>query len=288
MIRLRPAHIAIGFLVCLILPGINPSSAAADNPFAGLTRRLVAEGFAAERIQTLYNDPGRIFETEGVALFFVHSEARLNYGQFAAPEAIQRARRYMARHRDALAAAEAAHGVPAEVITGILLVETRLGTYTGNRRVLSTLSTMAALSDPAVRQAFWEQIPPQRRISSDRFAAKAAAKSAWAYEELKAFLRFTAREGIDPMTVSGSYAGAMGICQFMPSNALRLALDGDGDGRVDLFDHADAIASVGNYLRHHRWRREMAREERYRVILRYNYSKPYAETILHIADQLAG
>lgn len=288
MIRLRPPRIAIVFLVCLSLAGAAPSPASVGNPFSGLTHRLVAEGFAAEQIQALYGDPGRIFETEGVALFFVHSEARLNYAQFAAPEAIERARRYMARHRDALAAAEASNGVPSEVITGILLVETRLGTYTGNRRVLSTLSTMAALSDPTVRQAFWEQIPAQRRISPERFAAKADAKSAWAYEELKAFLRFAAREGIDPMTVTGSYAGAMGICQFMPSNALRLALDGDGDGRVDLFSHADAIASVGNYLRHSNWRPGLTRDQRYRVILRYNYSKPYAETILNIADQLGG
>jgi membrane-bound lytic murein transglycosylase B len=288
MIRSDPARFGIAFLLCLSLAGVHPPPVSAANPFSGLSRRLVAEGFSAEGIQALYGDPESIFETEGVSLFFVHSEARLNYGQFAAPEAIQRARGYMARHRDALAAAEAAHGVPAEVITGILLVETRLGTYTGTWRVFNTLSTMAALSDPEVRKTFRQRIPPERRISPDRFAARAAAKSAWAYEELKAFLRFTAREGIDPMTVSGSYAGAMGICQFMPSNALRLALDGDGDGRVDLFSHADAIASVGNYLRHHRWRREMAREERYRVILRYNYSKPYAETILHIADQLAG
>jgi membrane-bound lytic murein transglycosylase B len=57
---------------------------------------------------------------------------------------------------------------------------------------------------------------------------------------------------------------------------------------VDLFNHTDAIASVGNYLRHHRWRPGMARDQRYRVILRYNYSKPYAETILNIADQLGG
>ncbi|MBW2355673.1 MAG: lytic murein transglycosylase, partial [Deltaproteobacteria bacterium] len=195
MIRLRPVHIAIGFLVCLGLAGMDPPPASAGNPFSGLSNRLVAEGFAADKIQALYHDPGSIFETEGVALFFVHSETRINYEQFAAAEAIARARQYMARHRDALVAAEAAHGVPAEIIAGILLVETRLGTYTGNRRVFSILSTMAALSDPAVRQALWEQIPPQRRISPARFAAKADAKSAWAYEELKAFLRFTSREG---------------------------------------------------------------------------------------------
>jgi membrane-bound lytic murein transglycosylase B len=263
-------------------------AAATGNPFADLSRRLVADGFAPQRIQTLYAVPEAVFEPEGVSLFFVHSEARLNYAQFAAPAAIARAKDYMSRHHLALAATEAAYGVAPEVITGIILVETRLGTYTGERRVFNTLSTMAALADPLVRERFWKQIPAQRRITAQRFAAKADAKSAWAYGELKAFLRYTAREGLDPLAVAGSYAGAIGICQFMPSNALNLAVDGDGDGRVDLFDHSDAIASVANYLRHHNWRAGLSRDQRYRVILRYNYSKPYAETVLTIADRLGG
>ena len=78
----------------------------------------------------------------------------------------------------------------------------------------------------------------------------------------------------------------MGYCQFMPSNALRLGVDGNGDARVDLFDHTDAIFSVGNYLQHHGWQSGMTRKQQYRVILKYNYSRPYAQTILEIADQL--
>jgi membrane-bound lytic murein transglycosylase B len=265
-----------------------PPAVGADNFFVDLSRRLAADGFDRARIEAWYAVPEAVFETEGVSLFFVHSEARLDYAQFAAPEAIARARDYMGRHRRVLDDTAAAYGVAPEVITGIILVETRLGTFTGKQRVFNTLSTMAALADPVVRDQFWKRIPPARRISADRFETKANAKSAWAYGELKAFLRYTAREGLDPLEVVGSYAGAMGICQFMPSNALTLAVDGDGDGRVNLFDHSDAIASVANYLRHHSWRAGLTRDQRYRVILRYNYSKPYAETILTIADRLGG
>ena len=267
----------------------SPAAAtrAAGDPFAVVARRLVADGFAAERVHALYSAPGAAFDTEGVSLFFVHSEARLNYDQFAEPAAIARARRYMGQHQEALAGAQETYGVNEAVITGIILVETQLGTMPGRRPVFNTLSTMAALADPVVRHDFWGRIPEKRRISPAQFEAKAAAKSAWAYAELKAFLKYTAREGIDPFVMVGSYAGAMGICQFMPSNALRLAVDGDRDGRVDLFDHDDAIASVANYLRHHGWRPDLSRKKRYQVILRYNYSKYYANIILKIADILA-
>lgn len=277
-------------LAALLAPASGTHAAPADL-FGGLAARLAADGFAAERVERLFASPAAAFDTEGVALFFVHSEARLDYGQFAVPEAIGRARDYMERHRAALETAGRDFRVDPAVITGILLVETRLGTFTGGRPVFNTLATMAALADATVRRRFWEAIPQRlqgRRIGPEQFRAKADSKSAWAYRELKAFLTYTAREGIDPFSVGGSYAGAMGYCQFMPSNALTLAVDGDGDGRVDLFDHEDAIASVANYLRHHGWRPDLDRRARYRVILRYNYSKYYANTILEIADKLGG
>ena len=89
------------------------------------------------------------------------------------------------------------------------------------------------------------------------------------------------------MGVTGSYAGAMGISQFMPSNALKLARDGNGDGRTDLFDHADAISSVASYLKHYGWRPDQSEKQAYKVLLRYNYSRYYANTILKVAGLLA-
>jgi membrane-bound lytic murein transglycosylase B len=254
--------------------------------FADLQQRLVADGFDANAIDHLFAQPGVGFETGGVALFFRHSEARLNYGQFLKQERIEMARQYQVEHSGALASAEDAYGVPRSVITAIMLVETQLGTLVGNQTVFNILSTMAALDDPAVRKLFWQSLPTERRLSRKAFEEKADRKSSWAYSELKALLRYSEAQSIDPVAIRGSYAGAMGYCQFMPSNAQRLAVDGNGDARVDLFDHTDAIFSVGNYLRHHGWQPGLTRQQQYRVILKYNYSKPYANTILDIADRL--
>ena len=174
------------------------------------------------------------------------------------------------------------------MITAILLVESNLGGMSGRQKVFNILATMAALEDRANRESFWATMPTEKRISRQKFNAKADRKSQWAYRELKALLKYVSREDLDPLALRGSYAGAMGYCQFMPSNALKLGVDGNGDGRVDLYAHADAIASVGNYLKHHGWRPELSRKKRYRVILKYNYSKPYANTVLKIADKLKG
>jgi membrane-bound lytic murein transglycosylase B len=237
-------------------------------------------------IEKIYADPAVAFETKGVSLFFVHSESTLDYDQFLAAKSVRRAKEYLASHRAAFSAAEKAYGVDSEVITAIILVETRFGKYLGGRSILNTLSTMAALDDPGVRAGFWKQVPKSGRLSRDKFEAKADKKSNWAYKELTSFLKYTAREGIAPSAVHGSYAGAFGICQFMPSNALTLAKDGNGDGKVDLFDHTDAIFSIANYLRHHGWRPGIDREKAYKVVLRYNYSKYYANTILKISERL--
>jgi membrane-bound lytic murein transglycosylase B len=93
---------------------------------------------------------------------------------------------------------------------------------------------------------------------------------------------------MDPVNINGSYAGAMGICQFMPSNILTLAVDGDGNGSVDLFTHADAIASVANYLKKHGWKPGLNREQKFKAVYHYNHSKYYVNTVLDIAQLLKG
>ena len=284
--RLALAVIILQFVAAISGAMAAQGATSTSEPFVKLQSRLIQDGFDAEGIGELYRQPGVAFETRGVALFFRHSEGRLNYGQFLKDRRIQMARQYMLDHSGALAAAEERYGVAREIITAIMLVETQLGTLVGNQTVFNILSTMAALDDPAVRKAFWKDLPTDRRLKRNAFEKKADRKSSWAYAELKALLKYVKAERIDPVAIQGSYAGAMGYCQFMPSNALRLGVDGNGDDRVDLFDHTDAIASVGNYLKHHGWKPGMTRKQQFKVILKYNYSKPYANTILDIAARL--
>ncbi len=253
-----------------------------------LGERLVKDGFNREHVKRIYSSPGVYLETKGISLFSVHSEAKLNYDQFLSRFNILKAKTYLSRHREALQNAEKEFGVEKEIITAVILVETRLGTFFGNSFILNTLSTMAVLSDPKSRDFVWERMAKSEKHKRKDFEAWADRKTEWAYKELKAFLEYTQKENLDPLTIKGSYAGAMGIGQFMPSNALKLGRDGNKDGRIDLFNHADAIASIANYLKAHGWKPGIKREAKYQVLLRYNYSKYYANTLLEIAASLKG
>jgi membrane-bound lytic murein transglycosylase B len=256
--------------------------------FAALRQRLVADGFSAESVSQIYNRPEVFVEADGVSRFFIHSEAQLNYDQFSSPESVEKAQRYLQENIAILGSAEAAYGVDKRVITAILLVESRLGTLSGSRSALNILSTLAALTDPAFQDTFWRIIPPERRITRERFNERVQKRAEWGYRELKALLRYAQRDGIDPTTIASSYAGAVGYAQFMPTNILAYAQDGDQDGRVDLLVHADAVASIANYLKRHGWQPGISREKQEKAIHAYNPSTYYVNAILKVADLLKG
>jgi membrane-bound lytic murein transglycosylase B len=130
-------------------------------------------------------------------------------------------------HRQALDRASVRSGVAPEYLAAILGVETYYGRITGSYRVLDALSTLAF--DYPARAKFFR-------------------------DELEQFLLLTHDFGLDPLGVKGSYAGAMGAPQFMPSNYRRYAVDADADGHINLWNNwADVCASVGNYLKEHGW-----------------------------------
>lgn len=256
--------------------------------FKSLKQRLISDGFSKESVQTIFEDPRVSFDPKGVSLFFIHSESSLDYDQFLSDKSIKNARAYMEKHAEILDKAQEVYGVDKTIITAITLVETRLGTYVGNRAVLNTLSTMAAIADKEERENLWNAISNSRRLTKDKFEKKADQKSEWAYKELKAFLKFSKQEALDPPAITGSYAGAMGICQFMPSNALTLAKDGDQDGKIDLFSHADAIHSIANYLKRYGWKPSVTRQQAHKILYKYNHSNYYVDTLLKISDRLKG
>jgi len=133
------------------------------------------------------------------------------------------------RHAAALERAAREHGVPEEIIVAIIGVETQYGRQMGTWRVIDALATLAF--DYAPRAEFFRG-------------------------ELEQYLLYARDAGIDVFSVRGSYAGAIGIPQFMPGSYRRFAVDYDGDGTIDLrASPADAIGSVANFLVKHGWRR---------------------------------
>ncbi|MBT0728025.1 lytic murein transglycosylase B [Rosenbergiella australiborealis] len=131
------------------------------------------------------------------------------------------------QYSDALARAEAQYGVPAEIIVGIIGVETRWGRVMGKTRIIDGLATLA--------------FDYPRR--ADYFSS-----------ELETFLLMSQHEQDNPLTLRGSFAGAMGYGQFMPSAYQQFAVDFNGDGHINLWDPVDAIGSVANYFQKNGWK----------------------------------
>lgn len=138
-------------------------------------------------------------------------------------------------HVEALERAEKQFGVPAEIIVGLIGVETIYGRHTGNFRVMDALTTLA----------FAYPDTPTRLARMDFFRT-----------ELENILLLSRDFSLDPFTFKGSYAGAIGLSQFMPSSIRSYALDFDNDGKIDLLTSpVDAIGSIANYLALHGWKK---------------------------------
>ncbi len=163
------------------------------------------------------------------------------------------------KHQSVLDQVSAETGVPAEVIVAIIGVETFYGRIMGSHKVLDALYTLAF--DYPKRSKFFTS-------------------------ELKHFLALAQESHIDPLSAKGSYAGAMGFGQFMPSSYRAYAVDFEADNKIDLLNNPqDAIASVANYLKAHKWQTggEILKEiKKPNTALKYNQLKP------HLSDQKTG
>ncbi len=160
------------------------------------------------------------------------AERRLTWGEyrpiFLGNERISSGKKFLQTFKSTLQRAEDTYGVPKEIITAIIGVETFYGKHTGKHEALESLATLAF------------DYPPRSRFFTD---------------ELEAFILLSIEEGWDPLERRGSYAAAMGFPQFISSSYRAYAVDFDGDGKRDLINSVeDAIGSVGNYLNEHGWR----------------------------------
>lgn len=158
--------------------------------------------------------------------------------RFIDPARIAAGLAFWQAHAATLERAEREYGVPAAIIVGIIGVETIYGRNVGSFRVIDALATLSF--------DFPDAHP------------RAAERRAFFQKELEQYLLLTRRAALDPLALRGSYAGAMGLPQFMPSSWARFAVDFDGDGRIDLFGSpTDAIGSVASYFKAFGWRSGM-------------------------------
>ncbi|WP_166268581.1 lytic murein transglycosylase B [Marinobacter caseinilyticus] len=228
----------LGAAVLVILQGGAQASneteagyAAREDGQAFIREMATQHGFSAEVLETWLNQAERkqviinAISKPAEKTMEWHDYRRL----FIRSEQVDGGRAFLAQYREAFDRAEAEYGVSRYIIAAIIGVETRYGRFTGKYRVLDALATLAF------------DYPP---------------RSAFFRRELGEFLLMTREQGFDPLTVKGSYAGAMGFGQFISSSYRHYAIDFDGDSVADILTNpVDAIGSVAHYFSAHDWRR---------------------------------
>lgn len=263
--------------VALAILGLIPALAqGSPTPvaYANLKYQLIQQGLDKDFTLQVFADERNQFRPDVVRkIATLRKERAADYDHFLKPEVVARGRQYLQSHAAQLSKARAQYDVSPEVIVAILTVESGLGKTTGKYPVFNVFASLAVMDTPEIIQ---------ETGLSPRLMPRLKKKAAWARQELKAFLSYCQKNRLDPFQFSGSWAGAMGYAQFLPSSLVRCGRDGDGDGRIDLFTHPDAIASIANYLKKSGFHQGRPQTWR-RAVLSYNNSDAYADTILTLA-----
>jgi membrane-bound lytic murein transglycosylase B len=187
-------------------------------------------------------------------------------------------------HAAAFQSAAEAHGVSPGLLAAVIFVESGCGRNTGKSLILPRLARLAMANEPenVERNVAWRDDPETAR------RVRARAQYLWDtfYPEVRAVFDVADRMDVDPLDIRGSESGAFGFPQFLPASYIKHGEDGDGDGRVSLYDMADAAASCARFLAAAGWKPGLSVREQRMVIWQYNRSEPYVETILALADRV--
>ena len=267
------------------------SGATYSGPFESVYQTLLARGAEPEFVLTLSRDPGVQLDEKIVRLNVLNFAKPAHYDHFLVDDSVERCRDFLAKYRKTLRLCEHRYRVPKEVIAALLWVETKHGKNTGGRYVVNTFMNLALANTPEMIAGSMQYLRENVAETDPKFAelkqkveARSKGKADWAVNELLALGRMRRAYHVDLAQLHGSVSGAFGMAQFIPSSYLELAIDGDGDGRVDLFDARDAICSVGNFLKRKGWGASEGSHEK--ALYEYNRSSDYGQTILKLADKL--
>lgn len=256
-----------------------------------LIDKLVADGLNQRRVAAAFAD-ARVPAFTGLEFSDRQpSEAKAMYRRFLSAASLTQARRCRERHAAAFERAERRFSVPANVIAAILHVETHCGANTGSSVVLHRLARLAMANEPSNARRNLDRLASLRADYDPDLARRVRQRAQYLeetfYPEVRAVFEVADRMGIDPLAIRGSSAGAFGFPQFLPTSFLRFATDGNGDGRISLYDIHDAASSCAAYLNGHGWRPDLSPKAQRQVIWHYNRSEAYIDAVLGLAARLS-
>lgn len=289
------------FLIILGLFGASEKtshSTAADSSvqnklqiFQPVINTLISKGVDTAFIYKLIADSRTNFDERFVKINVTGYLKKPDYSGFYNDYSVDRSRDFLLEHYGKLKEAQQKYGVSMEAITSILWIETRHGNYLGKSHVASVYLSTALADSPEFVSMNIDELDKSFDGSKDelkeleqKIRDRAESKTEWAIDELLALEKLENKYGRSAADIYGSWAGAFGISQFLPSSYVKWAVDGNADGVADLFDIDDAIMSVGNYLKINGWSQD--KDSRHDAVYHYNHSEDYVDAVLTLAKKL--
>jgi membrane-bound lytic murein transglycosylase B len=246
----------------------------------GIPRERVAQAFADDRVPAF----------DGLYFGLDPRESQAMYRHFLRSDSVARAQRCATAHAMALDDTERLHGVDGSVLAAILHVETACGRNTGRSIVLHRLARLAMANEPRNVARNLSRNTPKSGVIDPQIAERVRERARYLegifYPQVVATFEIAAQNDLDPLDIRGSSAGAFGFPQFLPLNYIAFGTDGNGDGKVSLYDPEDAIASAARFLRSYGWQPRISETKRREMIWHYNRSDAYIDAVLGLANQI--
>ncbi len=281
-------NISYCLLPLIIFPFIF--SLTAEPRFEKLKQALIEEGFRKTFLDSIYNSEKIKFYPRLLEVNVFQKSYSNYYEKVPKLENVKKGVLFYQEHQELLDRCEQETKVPASVITALLYIETNFKIYEKENLVINVYSSLYFADEDSIIDKNIEKIrnselpEAEKNMMLSKARNLAQRKSRWAFKELKVLLRnFRTKELLD---LYGSWAGAIGYPQFIPSSYETWAVDGNNDGNIDLFDFDDAVYSIANYLKKHGWKENLTDKKKREVIHCYNHNWKYATAVLEYAENL--
>lgn len=256
--------------------------------FQPVIDKLTERGVDSNFIYKLIDHSSTEFNEKFVLINVTGYLKKADYSENYNDRSITKSKNFLNKNLAVLQLAELKYGVPKEVITSVLWVETRHGSFLGKSHVASVYLSTAMCNEKKyldiniqnLRNNFDGSEEELQKLEK-KIIERSEKKANWALDQLVAMAKIDSALKFNPLEIRGSWAGAFGISQFLPTSYLQWAVDGNGDGIINLFSLPDAIFSVANYLHSNGWGDEESDQRK--AVFHYNNSNAYVDAVLKLA-----
>ena len=261
------------------------------NLFQPVIDKLISQGADSTFVYDIVKDSRTKFGEKYCKFNVTGFLGKADYSKHYNKRAVTKTKLFYTDNLDLLDRAEKKYNVPKEIISALLYVETRHGNYLGKHHVVSVYLSLAMVDQQYYVKQNIKRLDKKFKGDSNKYKRLKAkvlkrteTKSAWAIEQLLALEKVGKKYDDDILNIRGSWAGAFGISQFIPTSFVDWAVDGNNDNNTNLFDMEDAVFSVANYLKINGWGDTL--KEQKKALYHYNHSDAYVNAILKLAKRI--